>query len=243
MVPIYINDKEYFIYPKTDYLDAGASGKCYKVCDDDRILTVKLYLSESGLSGEEVFFPDEETLEKLIQLSPYASPILLSQYLVRDGKGNYIGCARDYIKASSPNTTEAVFQLPKEKALEHFQKIEEKIPIFNENGILLDDWNSYNVMFGRVANGDEKLYVFDDSSYTLSSYHRQSNHHEFTHLIEDMIEEYLLAYNLELVRPYVIDKLRASYTPIHFFENISNHSNTLGEGVLQYAKKMKDRYY
>ena len=58
-----------------------------------------------------------------------------------------------------------------------------------------------------------------------------------------MIEEYLIIYGLERVRPYVVDKLRASYTPVHFFEDISNHSNTLGEGVLQYAKKMKDRYY
>ena len=105
MVPIYINDREYFIYPKTDFLDAGASGKCYKVWDDDRILTVKLYLNESGLSGEEIFFPDEKMLEKFIQLSPYTSPILLSNYLVRDENGNYIGCARDYIEASSSNAT------------------------------------------------------------------------------------------------------------------------------------------
>ena len=242
MVPIYINDREYFIYPKTDFLDAGASGNCYKVWDDDRILTVKLYLNESGLSGEEIFFPDEKMLEKFIQLSPYTSPILLSNYLVRDENGNYIGCARDYIEASSSNATEAVFQLPKEEALEHFQRIEKKIPIFNENGILLDDWNSYNIMLGRIAGGDEKLYIFDDSSYSLSSYCRPSNRREFTHLMEDMIEEYLLTYGLDRVRPYVVDTLRA-YAPIHFFESVSEHSNTLGEGVLQYAKKMEDRYY
>lgn len=243
MTPIYINNEEFLINLKTDYLDEGASGKCYKVCDNGRILTVKLYLSESGLNGEEVFFPDEETLEKLIQLSPYTSPILLSHYLVRDKNGNYIGCARDYIEASSLDATDAVFQLPKEEALEHFQRIEDKIPIFDENGILLDDWNSYNIMLGRVANGAETLYVFDDSSYSLSSYYKQSNHREFTHLIEDMIEEYLITYGLERVRPYVIDKLQSSYTPIHFFEDVSERSNTLGEGVLQYAKKVKDRYY
>ena len=60
--------------------------------------------------------------------------------------------------------------------------------------------------------------------------------------MEDMIEEYLLTYGLDCVRPYVVDTLRA-YAPIHFFESVSEHSNTLGEGVLQYAKKMEDRYY
>lgn len=237
MIPIYIDDKEYLIYPKTDYLDAGASGSCYKVYTDDQILTVKLYLSESPLSGEEIFFPDEEILKKFIKLSPYTSPILLSQYLVRDSNGNYIGCARDYIEASSPNTIEALFRLPKKESLSHFQQIEEKLSIFDENGILVDDWNSYNVMLGRIENGDEKLYIFDDSSYMLSSHYRYSNHREFTHLVEDMIEEYLLSYNLDYARPYIIDKLRLSYTPMHFLENLSESSDTLGNGVLQYVKK------
>lgn len=243
MTPIYINNEEFLINLRTDYLDEGASGKCYKIYTDDKILTVKLYLKEPTLLDDEIFFPNQETLEKFIKLSGYTDPILLSQYLVRDSDGNYIGCAREYIEPSAPNTTEAVFHLPKEKALEQFQKIEEKIPIFDDNDILLDDWNSYNIMLGRIENGEEKLYIFDDSSYIFSSYCKQSNHHEFTHLVEDMIDEYLFAHSLDKVRSSVLDELKASYNPIHFFENISNNSDTLGNGILQYAKKMKDRYY
>lgn len=56
MTPIYINNEEFLINLRIDYLDEGASGKCYKIYTDDKILTVKLYLKEPTLLDDEIFF-------------------------------------------------------------------------------------------------------------------------------------------------------------------------------------------
>lgn len=235
MIPIYINDEKYVINPSTDYLNEGASGTCYKVRKNDKLLTVKLYRSQPIQNDDEVIFPDENTLEILTQLSTLVDPILLSRFITRDEDGNYTGCARYYIEPTTTDTTKAIFQLPKDVALTHFKKIEEKIPIFDRAGIVVDDWNSYNLMLGKIANGDESLFLFDDSNYFQSSY--ANNYGEFMHLMEDLVEEYLQSLSMNYKQSSIIKELRNSGSPISFFDNISKDCDTLGESVLAYVKK------
>lgn len=239
---IYIDGNEFLIDSK-NYLNEGISGKCYHVSDNDREVVVKLYHPATIFDNDDSYFPSEDLLQKFIQLSPCTRPILLSQFIVRDCNGNYIGCARDYIQPSCDDSVEGIFSLPKEASLQFLQNIQSKIPIFNQHDILLDDWNFYNIMLGKIHEGGEGLYIFDDSNYSFSTNPERINSLEFLHLTENLIELYLLKHQLSNIRPFVIDHLRSSYTPIYFFEEISHSYPTLGEGILQYAKKKKNSYF
>ena len=242
---IYINEKQ-FVLEEKDKLnkDTTSSGICYHLQDGDLDLAVKIYHKNTILCGQNYpQFPKEDLLQKLIQLAPYTSPVLLSQYFVRDVHGIYIGCAREYIYPAYKNTIDAIFALPKDQIFSYFQSIQDTIPLFNRAGIILDDWNSYNVMLGNTKTLSTSLFVFDDSNYSLSSTAKVNNQFEFDHLIEDLTEEYLETIFLEKTTHYFLDDMKNSRGHLQFLRDITNHHNSIGDGISQYAKHIHRKYF
>ena len=243
LIPIYINGQEYLLHPTKDFLQSGASGKCYRLKTNSVDLTVKLYHQSSCMFEGLPWVPDENTLNQFINLSSLTSPILLSQYLVRDSDNQYIRCARDYIEKVYDDTVGAIFNLPKDEVFTYFKSIEDKIPFFDEHGVILDDWNTDNVMFGRIHNGPISLFLFDDTNYTTSDHFPCYNFPEFNLLIEDAIEEYLINIKCEEILPYIINDLRNNDNHLYFLKSASYNSDTIGEGILKYSKKIKKNYF
>lgn len=235
---VYINEKE-FILEENKKLnkDDTTSGTCYHLQDKELDLSVKIYHKEDSMDGEYPWFPDELALQKFIQLAPNTYPVLLSQYLVRDFHGDYIGCARDCIYPDYENTVDAIFGLSKEQIFPYFQAIQNTIPSFDQAGIALDDWNSYNVMLGKTKSLPTSLFVFDDSNYTVSDTGFSSNQSEFEHLLEDLVEAYLCQYYLGKKIYSVLDGFRHADSHMQFLQDISKNTETIGEGVFQYIRK------
>lgn len=241
---VYINGDE-FLLEKKDKLDKNTttSGTCYHLQDGDLDLAVKIYHQEDPMDGEYPWFPEEETLQKFIQLAPYTFPVLLSQYFVRDIQGDYIGCARECIYPSYKNTVNAIFRLPKEQIFPYFQSIQNTIPCFDQASIVLDDWNSYNVMLGKTKTQPTALFVFDDSSYIVSDNDKVNNQFEFDHLIEDLTENYLENISLSNATHYIVEDMRRSRTHLQFLQDITGNHESIGDGVFQYAKNINKKYF
>ena len=240
---VYIDGEKIAIDTNRDSLGWGINGDSYCVQMGDRLLSVKIYHSEEEPLENLYYYPDEKTLSKFIELAPFVRPILLSQFLVTDEEGHYIGCARDYIEPSYPNTTEALFAIPKEKALQYFYSIEEKIPVFDKNGILLFDWHNGNAMLGTIQQGPEQLYVFDDTCYSMYASRQKNNYIELRRLVESFVDDFLLQNNSDgYIHDIIMQKIYAQYRPLSFLENVSKQQDTLGDGILQYVKKLNNRY-
>lgn len=237
---VYINEKEFVLEEKmrlNKKKNDSTSGVCYHLQDEDFDLSVKIYYKKDPLGGDYPWFPDEQVLQKFIQISPNTYPVLLSQYFVRDFHGDYIGCARECIYPSYENTVDAIFDLPKEYIFPYFQAIQDIIPTFDQAGIVLDDWNYYNVMLGKTKTLPVSLFVFDDSNYTISDADFSSNQSEFEHLLEDLVEEYLGHYHLGKKIYSVLDGFRYAKNHIQFLHDISKDTETIGDGVFQYIRK------
>lgn len=241
---VYINGDE-FLLEKKDKLNKNTttSGTCYHLRDGDLDLAVKIYHKEDPMDGEYPWFPEEDMLQKFIQLAPYTFPVLLSQYFVRDIQGDYIGCARECIYPSYKNTVDAIFKLPKEQVFPYFQSIQDTIYLFDQASIVLDDWNSYNVMLGKTMTLPTSLFVFDDSSYSVSDNDKVNNQFEFDHLIEDLTENYLENISLSNATHYIVEDMRRSRTHLQFLQDITDKRDSIGEGVSQYAKNINKKYF
>lgn len=242
MIYVYIDGEEVAIDTNRDSLGWGVNGDVYRALVGDRLLSVKLYHSHEDFLEGYRYYPDEQTLSKFIELAPSVNPVLLSQFFVTDEEGNYIGCARDYIEPTRSNTTEALFSMPKEQALQYFYAIKEKIPIFTENDVFLFDWHKGNAMLGSVQQGPEQLYVFDDSGYELHSSRKKNNFIELRRLIESFVDDFLLQHQIDgYIRDIIQQDLYAHYHPISFLEDISGQEDSLENGIMQYTKKLNDR--
>lgn len=237
---IFINNQKYSI-DKKDFLNDGSSGNCYRLKRGNIDLSVKIYHEEDSWGFGEPWFPDEDTLKKLIKLSPETNPILLSQFLVRDKEGKYIGCAKDYVDDLGLDTLTEVFSQPKDIVVGYLREIQAKVPLFNKAGIILDDWNTDNILFGTHL-GKEGIYVFDDGNYYFSD-DTSSNNLEFDHLIEDLVDNFIPEKNFGKVKPYIFDELHNSSDYLEHLIKLSNNSDTLGEGLLNHAQKIKKKYY
>lgn len=237
---VYIDEKEFVLEEKSRWnkkKNDSTSGVCYHLQEGDFDLSVKIYHKEDPLGEEYPWYPDELSLQKFIQLSPNTYPVLLSQYMVRDFHGEYIGCARECIYPAYENTVDAIFDLPKEHIFPYFQAIQDTIPSFDQAGIVLGDWNSYNVMLGKTRTLPTSLFVFDDSDYTFSNTGFSSNQSEFEHLLEDLVEAYLGHYHLGKKIHSVLDGFNHSKSHMQFLHDISKDTETIGDGVFQYIRK------
>lgn len=242
MIYVYIDGEEIAIDTRRDSLGWGVNGDSYRGLLRDRLLSVKLYHSDEEYMKNYRYYPEEETLSKFIELAPSVKPILLSQFLVTDEDGNYIGCARDYIEPTQSNTTEALFSMPKEQALQYFYAIEEKIPIFAQNDISLFDWHKDNAMLGSVQQGTEQLYVFDDTGYEWHATKKKNNFIELRRLIESFVDDFLLQHHIDgYIRDIIQQDIYAHHHPISFLEDISGQEDSLENGIIQYTKKLNDR--
>lgn len=237
---IFINNQRYSI-DKKNFLNDGASGNCYRLKKENLDLSVKIYHEKDPMGFGEPWFPDEDTLKKLIELSPQTNPILLSQFIVRDENGKYIGCAKDYVDDLGLDTLTEIFSQPKGIIIDYLQEIQEKIPLFHEAGIILDDWNTDNILFGSHL-GKEGIYVFDDGNYYFSD-DTSSNHLEFNHLIEDLVDNFVPEHKFGKAKSYILNEMYNSSDYLEYLIRLSNNSNTLGEGLSNHVQKIKMKYY
>lgn len=246
MFPIYINNEEYIITDK-HLIDSGSSGTCYHLENQNLNLAVKIYHTSDSRVAKmfgKIVFPDEKVLNKLIDVSAISSPILLSQYVVRDKNGSYIGCARDFIESqySSDDCIQAFFQFPKEKIFSYLQNIQSNISILDTHHIRVNDWIVDNSLFG-TKDGVEGLYIFDDSDYFISDDILDFNYLAFNDFIADFVDGFLVEDSYQSVKPYILRQLDSYSNAVDFLKQVSDSYETIGDGLTFHANKVKRKYF
>ena len=236
---VYIAGRPEVLDINKDYLSSGLSGRCYRLRRNFQDLTVKIYHKEPIFSDHGSWYPSEEELKKMISFSDYTAPVLLSKYIVRDENSQYIGFARNYIESTCDDVVGAIFEYPKEKILGYLYQIYEVIPILNQADIFVSDWSIQNIMLGKFNNSSEQLYLFDDSNYTIIDNCSDYNYLEFDSLISDFIFSYLNRHSMKRFYPYVFQDDIFRNQPLSYLQQISQNTDTLGEGIFSYCKKIK----
>ncbi len=238
IIPVYINNQEYHIHPRRDYIGEGSSAWCYKVDSDEGPLCVKIYNEDYLANKLEYQRYNKLVLNTFSKLATYTRPILLSKFLVSDEQGDFIGCAKDFVdKKGTVRPSISVFSLPTEEGIDCFRSIKDKIIIFNEMGIALGDWALYNVLYGSVQGDNSELFIVDDGDYQFSKYCWRLNNLQLNHLVEDLTEDYLADYGFQECFPNINSDIHATHCAIQFLEEIGEGHPTLGEGAIQYAKR------
>ena len=196
---IKINNQMYTINSNPISSRNTYTGKAYRLQVGSDLLAVKIYRTNKLYSDEEQdeWFPLEEEVDTFMKLADDVEPILLSRMIVGDEKKDYVGCANYYITEVHGDTRKSIFYMPITKFFECFFDLEEKIPIFTNNFIMLDDWNIDNIKYGIISKDPdrERIYMFDDSNYRLACCSKKlltlMNEKCFDNLAIDIVDSYV----------------------------------------------------
>ena len=72
---------------------------------------------------------------------------------------------------------------------------------------------------------------------------QKNNYIELRRLVESFVDDFLLQNNSDgYIHDIIMQKIYAQYRPLSFLENVSKQQDTLGDGILQYVKKLNNRY-
>ncbi len=172
-------------------LKQGIKGKtngiCYQLKTEEEDLAVKIfYLRADRLSEKEI--------EVFKTIESEVHPIVISKYPVFDTQGQYIGSASSFIhedvKQESKNR---LYQLEKEFLLENLGMIQEKLPIFDQHHILLNNLGIHNLLIGRGTRLPHGIYLINDSYDMLATFDTEfHNQKEFYRFLCSIIKYHLV---------------------------------------------------
>lgn len=178
---IIIDEKPYTLELKNGKM--GSSGTVYHLKTDSEDLAVKIFHKKSKNNIIEKWYPNIKELNYFIKNRILVDPVILSNHVVLDANGKYIGSSSPYIYTLGNN--DLLYTLPTDFVIANLEKIISSIPKFNELGITLCDWCFQNLIIGSTDGKGPKIYLIDDSFYELNT--PFFNENEINNLIEDII--------------------------------------------------------
>ncbi len=232
MKKIYINGNLFDIPDTTDM--KGASGEVYRLVTKDEDLAVKIYHESVDYQYIDSWYPDEDELDCFTLAYTPNLPVLLSKHKVLDENKKYIGCATDYVTETRGNSYNAIKRLPIDLFFRYMNDIENSIPYFDERFISLCDWQLGNLKLGITkSNADEKIYIFDDSEYSLV--YDTNDAFEMNNLIEDITSRYSNEFGVTAKNAFMKHLLNSG-DYLRYFEKVTRGYNNIEEFFTDYAK-------
>lgn len=163
----------------------NTTGICYHLVTGEEDLAVKIYY-------EGVDYPRQEEIEFFGKFSKEVVPVLISKYPVFDESRNYIGCAAPFIEETQGKAKDILYTMQSEKFLNGMIEIQEKLFVFDRNGIFLSDWGIHNLMIGKGQQIPFGIYLVDDSYYMRVDFDVElHNQQVFYQLIRSIVGHYL----------------------------------------------------
>lgn len=219
---IMIDKKTYTLELKDGKM--GSSGTVYHLKTDSEDLAVKIFHKRSINNIIEKWYPNIKELNYFIKNRNLVYPVILSNHIVLDAKGKYIGSSSPYIYASGNN--DLLYTLPTDFVIANLEKIIASIPKFNKLGINLCDWCFQNLIIGSTDGEDTNIYLIDDSFYELTN--PFFNESEINNLIEDIVINhsfFMKNYNL---LPKFLKDLKKTGDYFYYLEKESKGYDNLG---------------
>ena len=237
---VIIHEKLYTL-PEFPIADSGFSGSVYHLKTENVDFSVKLYHPTPLYQDIEKWYPTIEELNIFIEASSMLLPILVSQFAVYSENNDYIGCATPFLYSSRGKVEDLFFQLPRELVLNQILSFFQVIPIVNSYGIVLEDVNIPNSIWGFSQNLKEGLYIFDDSSYSIGADINEND--QIPNLFcEDIFSYYDFSSFDKRIPIEMFRDMRKRTDYIDFFIEKSNGYSTLGDFFEDYAKTLKKKF-